>query len=305
LLSAGISAQAQLISRREKLIHTRDKSRRRSAAGSGATWSRAITPTSCPSSRQAVISRQAAFLSLRRRRGGEAPPDGYTLLITSVTSSHAANVFNFKKCPIDPIKTSRRSPRCRKLFHLMTGQPPWVSVAALTEAMKIKGDRASYGYGAPPAWPPRSFTRRARPASVGHSVQSSVASLRRCSAVRCFPVHDSTVGTRCLQDGKVPGLRSLGQRGPAHLPTWPRRPTLRIRHRAGVGRAAAGGCASADVARLESWFAEHQPDGRHPAIDCQYSCCAFPGGARHWPISFRRKSRSGRSCGGWRKIEPQ
>ena len=34
----------------------------------------------------------------------KSPPDGYTILITPMTSSHAANVFNFKKLPYDPIK---------------------------------------------------------------------------------------------------------------------------------------------------------------------------------------------------------
>jgi len=103
----------------------------------------------------------------------KAPPDGYTILITSVTSSHAANVFNFKKLPYDPIQGLHAGRHAaEELFHSDDPrQRAVVSVAALTEAMKIKGDRASYGYGAPPPWPPRSFTRRARPASRRHSVQ--------------------------------------------------------------------------------------------------------------------------------------
>src|SRR5689334_10358622 len=51
-----------------------------------------------------VENRPGMILSLGADAVAKAPPDGYTILITSVTSSHAANVYNFKKLPYDPIK---------------------------------------------------------------------------------------------------------------------------------------------------------------------------------------------------------
>ena len=51
-----------------------------------------------------VENRAGMIMSAGAEAVAKAPPDGYTILITSVTSSHAANVFNFTKLPYDPVK---------------------------------------------------------------------------------------------------------------------------------------------------------------------------------------------------------
>ena len=51
-----------------------------------------------------VENKPGMILSIGADAVAKAPPDGYTILITSVTSSHAANLYNFKKLPYDPIK---------------------------------------------------------------------------------------------------------------------------------------------------------------------------------------------------------
>src|SRR5438445_12043130 len=51
-----------------------------------------------------VENKPGMILSIGADAVAKSPPDGYTILITSVTSSHAANLFNFKKLPYDPIK---------------------------------------------------------------------------------------------------------------------------------------------------------------------------------------------------------
>ena len=51
-----------------------------------------------------VENKPGMILSIGADTVAKAQPDGHTLLITSVTSSHAANLFNFKKLPYDPIK---------------------------------------------------------------------------------------------------------------------------------------------------------------------------------------------------------
>src|SRR3569833_2508889 len=83
----------------------------------------------------------------------KAPPDGYTILITSVTSSHAANLYNFKKLPYDPIKDFTPVAMLQRSYFILMvlSQAPWASVPELTQAMQKKGDKATYAYGAPPA----------------------------------------------------------------------------------------------------------------------------------------------------------
>ena len=51
-----------------------------------------------------VENRPGMILSAGADAVAKAQPDGYTILITSVSSSHAANLFNFKRLPYDPIK---------------------------------------------------------------------------------------------------------------------------------------------------------------------------------------------------------
>ena len=51
-----------------------------------------------------VENKPGMILSIGADAVAKASPDGYTILITSVTSSHAANVYNFKRLPYDPIK---------------------------------------------------------------------------------------------------------------------------------------------------------------------------------------------------------
>ena len=53
----------------------------------------------------------------------KSPPDGYTILITPMTSSHAANVFNFKKLPYDPIKDFSPVATLHKSYFILMVRP--------------------------------------------------------------------------------------------------------------------------------------------------------------------------------------
>src|SRR5215210_5166483 len=81
-----------------------------------------------------VENRPGMILSLGADAVAKAPPDGYTILITSVTSSHAANLFNFKKLPYDPVKDfTPVATLQRSYFILMVrAAAPWTNVAELT-----------------------------------------------------------------------------------------------------------------------------------------------------------------------------
>ncbi len=59
-----------------------------------------------------VENKPGMILSIGADYVAKSKPDGATVLITSVTSSHAANLYNFKKLPYDPIKDFTPSRRC-------------------------------------------------------------------------------------------------------------------------------------------------------------------------------------------------
>src|SRR5262249_58022357 len=110
----------------------------------------------------------------------KSAPDGYTILITPMTSSHAANVFNFKKLPYDPIKDFSPVATLHKSYFILMvrAEAPWKTVAELTEAMRQKGSKASYGYGSPPALAAAEFYKaRAGLQAVGVPYQAPLRSL--------------------------------------------------------------------------------------------------------------------------------
>ena len=100
-----------------------------------------------------VENKPGMILSIGADYVAKSKPDGTTVLITSVTSSHAANLYNFKKLPYDPIKDFAPVATLQRSYFILMVRPeaPWKTVNELTAAMKEKGAKASYGYGSPPA----------------------------------------------------------------------------------------------------------------------------------------------------------
>ena len=309
LLSAGISAQAQLYPTREIRVVVG------LPAGSGGdVVARYYADKLSQLSGKPVIveNKPGMILSLGADAVAKAPPDGYTILITSVTSSHAANVFNFKKLPYDPIKDFTPVATLQKsYFILMTrANAPWVSVAALTEAMKIKGDRASYGYGAPPALASAElYKARKGLRAVGIPYKSSVASLPEMfSGEIDFQFIDSTAGTPLLQGGKVRGFAvTSAQRVPGvDLPTMAEAagiPEFDIAPLWGVLLPA--GAPPAIVARLESWFAQiSQMDATRQYLANTHAA-PFPGGAKDLAAFIPKEIKKWEELARLAKIEPQ
>jgi tripartite-type tricarboxylate transporter receptor subunit TctC len=79
-----------------------------------------------------------------------AKPDGYTIFVHAATAV-AANQHLFKKPPIDAAKAFQIAASInRQPFMLVVdAKSPYKTVAELTEAMKKKGDKASYASAAP------------------------------------------------------------------------------------------------------------------------------------------------------------
>jgi tripartite-type tricarboxylate transporter receptor subunit TctC len=94
-----------------------------------------------------VENKPGMILSIGADAVAKSKPDGYTILITSVTSSHAANLFMFKKLPYDPIKDFTPVAMLQRSYFILMVRPdaPWKTVAELTAAMQQKGAKASYG----------------------------------------------------------------------------------------------------------------------------------------------------------------
>jgi tripartite-type tricarboxylate transporter receptor subunit TctC len=208
-----------------------------------------------------VENKPGMILSLGADAVAKSAPDGYTLLITSITSSHAANLYLFKKLPYDPIKDFTPVTTLQKGYFILMvrTEAPWKNVAQLTDAMKKKGDKASYGYGSPPALASAElYKARAGLQAVGIAYKTSMASLGEMfSGALDFQFIDSTQGTVLMRGGKLRGLAiTAGERvSGVDLPTMAEAaniPGFDIAPAWGVFLPARA--PQPIVARLEGWF---------------------------------------------------
>ncbi len=193
----------------------------------------------------------------------KATPDGYTILITSVSSSHAANLFNFKKLPYDPIKDFTPVATLQKSYFVLMVRPeaPWKNVAELTEAMRQKGTKGSYGYGSPPALASAElYKARKGLQTVGIPYKTSMASLGEMfSGELDFQFIDATAGMPLIAGGKLRGLAvTSGQRAPnVDIPTMAEAADIPGFDTAPVWGVFLPARAPAPiVGQLEAWFAK-------------------------------------------------
>jgi tripartite-type tricarboxylate transporter receptor subunit TctC len=259
-----------------------------------------------------VENKPGMILSIGADAVAKSPPDGYTILITSVTSSHAANLFNFKKLPYDPIKDFTPVATLQKSYFILMvrADAPWQTVAELTAAMKQKGDKASYGYGSPPALASAElYKARAGLQAVGIAYRTSMASLPQMfSGELDFQFIDATQGTPLLQGGKVRALAvTTAQRVPGvDVPTMAEAANIPEFDIAPVwGVLLPAGAPAPVVARLESWFAEilKMDDTRRFLANSHGA--PFPGGAKALADFIPKEIKKWEELARLAKIEPQ
>jgi tripartite-type tricarboxylate transporter receptor subunit TctC len=79
-----------------------------------------------------------------------AKPDGHTIYVHAGTAV-AANQSLFKKPPVDVVRDIRVAATINRqpFMVVVDAKSPYKTLAELTEAMKKKGDKASYAYAAP------------------------------------------------------------------------------------------------------------------------------------------------------------
>jgi tripartite-type tricarboxylate transporter receptor subunit TctC len=242
----------------------------------------------------------------------KSPPDGYTILITSVTSSHAANLFNFKKLPYDPIKDFSPVAMLHKSYFILMVRPeaPWKNVAELTEAMRQKGDKGSYGYGSPPALASAElYKARKGLQTVGIPYKTSMASLAEMfSGELDFQFIDATAGMPLIEGGKLRGLAvTSGQRAPnVDIPTMAEAADIPGFDTAPVwGVFLPAGARAPIVAQLESWFAKIMTLDATRQFLANTHGTAFPGGAKALAEFIPAEIKKWEELAKLAKIEPQ
>jgi tripartite-type tricarboxylate transporter receptor subunit TctC len=259
-----------------------------------------------------VENKPGMILSIGADYVAKSKPDGYTVLITSVTSSHAANLYNFKKLPYDPIKDfAPVATLQRSYFMLMVrAEAPWTTVNELTAAMKSKGAKASYGYGSPPALASSElYKARSGLQAVGIPYRTSMASLPEMfSGELDFQFIDATQGTPLRTSGKLRALAvTSGQRVPgvdiptmaeaANIPEFDIAPTWGVFLPAGTP--------APIVAQLEDWFGQIVRMDATRQFLANTNGAPYPGGSKALAEFLPHEIKKWDELSKLAKIEPQ
>ena len=242
----------------------------------------------------------------------KAAPDGYTMLIASVTSALAANLYNFKKLPYDPIKDFAPVATLQKTYFILMVRPesPWRTVAELTAAMKAKGAKASYGYGSPPALASAELYKvRAGLQTVGIPYRTSMASLPEMfSGELDYQFIDATAGTPLLSSGKLRGLAVTSDRRvpDVDMPTMAEAANIPEFDIAPVwGVLLPAGTPTPIVARLESWFAEIAKTDATRQFLANTHAAPFPGGSKDLAAFIPKEIKKWEELARLANIQPQ
>ena len=200
----------------------------------------------------------------------------------------------------------------QKSYFMLMVRPeaPWKTVAELTEAMKTKAEKATYGYGAPPALASAElYKARKGLKAVGIPYKTSMASLPEMfSGELDFQFIDSTAGTPLRQSGKVRALAvTSGQRVPGvDLPTMAEAADIPEFDIAPVwGVLLPAGAPAPIVAKLEAWFAEISRMDATRQYQANTHAAPFAGNAKALADFIPKEIKKWEELAKLAKIEPQ
>jgi len=110
-----------------------------------------------------VENRPGAGANIAIEYVAKSKPDGYTVLVHG-GSGLASNMHVYKKPPVASVDAFQILATINQQAFMLVVEAgkPWKTVAELTAAMKQKGDKATYGSGAPASVVPVRSTRRRR-----------------------------------------------------------------------------------------------------------------------------------------------
>jgi tripartite-type tricarboxylate transporter receptor subunit TctC len=155
-----------------------------------------------------------------------ARPDGHTIYVHAGTAV-AANQSLFRKPPVDVVRDIRVAATInRQPFMLVVdAKSPYRTVAELTEAMKKKGDKASYAYAAPTGRIMGELYRNAHGLkAVDISYRSAPDSLNEMLSGKLdFGMHDPVFSLAQEREGR---LRILAVSTGTRLEALPNHPTM-------------------------------------------------------------------------------
>lgn len=154
----------------------------------------------------------------------KAPADGYTLLLTTVTTV-SANPFLFKKLPYDPVKDLRPIANFveTQMVLLVRAESEWHSVKQLGDWLRANPSVAAFGYGSGVSQiAAASFVRRINASATAVSYKSSPQALTDLLGGQFpFMFLDMTTATAQAKAGRVRALAVSGEQRLADLPDVP------------------------------------------------------------------------------------
>jgi len=178
------------------------------------------------SGQRVIVENKPGMISaLAAETVARSKPDGYTIFITAGSASHAANLFLFKKLPYDPVKDFTPVTTLARVFFVLTVHPntPYKTVKELTEAMKKKGDKATYAYASPTALASTElYKSRTGIQAVGVPFKTSGAAFPEMQSGQIdFQFIDSVFGLEQIRAGKIRGLAVTSLQRSSVMPELP------------------------------------------------------------------------------------
>ena len=154
----------------------------------------------------------------------KSPADGYTLLLTTVTTV-SANPFLFRKLPYDPVKQLQPIVNLVETQMVLLVRPdaPWQSVRELGDWLRSHPAQASFGYGSGVSQiAGASFATRLDAPATAVSYKSSPQALTDLMGGQFpFMFLDMTTATAQVKAGRVRALAVSGEQRLAALPDVP------------------------------------------------------------------------------------